>query len=173
MNRCNRVVPAIIGAFIVIMGISIITGISIPIFRIIFGLFFVYLGIVVITKKRFFCSGKRGERYFNDERITVTNDSLEKEYSLLFGKGYYDFTALSASNNKKIKISVAFGALEVKINKEDPVKIVITSAFAKASTPDGTVISFGSHEYTTTTFDKNKNYILIEADVAFGSLIIS
>jgi len=173
MKNTGKTVPLIIGAFIVLMGISIITGISFPIFRILFGLFFIYLGFVVITKKSRFCCGRRNQKFFSDDKVSTTNDTLDKEYSVVFGKATYDFTGVTAdSGNKIIKINIAFGAAVIKINKDNPVKVTVNSAFSGAKTPDGTSISFGSHDYTTASFSQAKNHLLIDVDVAFGSVEI-
>jgi hypothetical protein len=112
---------------------------------------------------------RRKRHFYNGEKISVADGDSEKEYSLAFGKATYDFTDVG---NTVVKLSVAFGASIVKINKKAAVKVVVNTAFGSSKTPDGAIISFGQHEYTTPSFSKEKKYLLVEIDLAFGSVVV-
>ena len=170
MRNGSKFVTLMIGAFIVLLGLSIIFGI--PIFKILLGIFFIYLGFIIITRRKH-CCRRYNSTIFNDQNINITNEKIDKEYSIVFGKANYDFSDITLKDlNIIVKVSAVFSSARIKINKNLAVKIICSSAFGSCRTPDGTIISFGKHEYATSSFDSSKPYLLIEADTAFGSLEI-
>jgi hypothetical protein len=181
MHNGSKIFTVIIGAFIVLMGLSIIFGLVIPIFKILLGIFFIYLGFMILTRRRHWRHWhhhhhhwkERNSTIFDEESINITNDKIDKEYSIVFGKANYDLSEITLKDsNIVVRVSVVFGSAVIKINKNTPVKAICSAAFGSARTPDTTIISFGKHDFTTANFDEKKPYLYIEADVAFGNLEI-
>jgi hypothetical protein len=168
MRSFGKVFPLIAGVAVVVLGLSIIFDIGFPFFRLLVGGLFIYWGIILITKKsykkRYSCRG---------EKINVADKEFEKEYSLFFGKTSYDLTEVSPSTGGSVvKVNIAFGAGVIKINKKAAVKVIVNTAFGSAKTPDGTMITFGQHEYTTPSFSADKKHLVVDVDLAFGSVVV-
>jgi len=175
MRNSSKIFTILVGAFIVLMGLSIIFGLVIPIFKILLGIFFIYLGFVIITKRRHWhhWHHRHNSTIFEEQSINISAEKIDKEYSVVFGKANYDFSNINLKDgNITVKVSVVFGRAVIRLNKEMAVRISCSVAFGSSKTPDGVMISFGKHEYDTSSFDMNKPHIYIDADTAFGSLEI-
>ncbi len=163
------------GALLIIIGITAIVNvlfhIHIPLARIIFAFLLIYIGIWFLSGGRFGWPQQGNNVIFNDLQITVTKPSTE-EYNVIFAKGTVDLTGITMDKGIiKVKLNVVFGSGVIKINPAIPTKIIIDSPFAAARMPDGNNITFGSgYTYQTKTFKEDQDYLVIKADVVFGSL---
>jgi len=89
------------GALLLVIGIALIIkvvfNIDFPVFKILVGVFFIFLGIKVLFGRVLIPEGKIGpeETIFNERVYEHTENG--KEYSVIFGKGEYDFTDVDLS----------------------------------------------------------------------------
>lgn len=158
------------GIIIVIIGISIILNsifnINIPIFKIILALFFIYLGVSMITQ----------ESITKDSpNLTLFSESLdtkkpkEDEYNTIFGTSKLDLTDLDTKNS--FKSNTIFGTTTIYVNTNKSTKIEASSAFSQIIMPSKDSVNFGSLTYKTASFDE-ENYIDIKISAVFASVEI-
>lgn len=157
------------GILLVIIGLSIILKIifGISVFRIIFALFLIFIGIVILT-------GKANIFHQQIESKTQTLPQGNNEYNVIFGKNRFDFRDYKFENKKKVKIQVntVFGECEILISKNIPVHIKIDAAFATATFPDNNSVVFGTSHYTSPSYKDSEHKLIIECAVVFGKLSI-
>ncbi len=164
------------GTVVILMGLSIILnavfGIHIPLFRIIFALILIYIGIKILTGGSCW-RNDRMNACFNEK--TVCSSSVkDNDYSIVFGKANYDLSAISLEGKSiNASVNVVFGEAKVKVNTNMPVRIVAGSAFGEAVLPNGNTVAFGKSIYESPSFKEGSPALNIKADVAFGSLKIS
>jgi predicted membrane protein len=141
--------------------------------KIFIGLFLVFLGLKVLFGSNnlpHIHSGRHdtifGEKVYNEPE-------KGKEYSVLFGKGVYDFTDVDLSEGDfNVKLSTVFGETVVKINSDMPVRIDTDAVFAGTDLPDGNKSVFGSAQYVSDSWSRDTSSLNIKADVVFGGLKI-
>jgi hypothetical protein len=156
------------GSFFILLGLSVILKhtmhIDIPIARIFFGLFFVYLGAQIIagTGRR---SGTDCNVVFADRKVTA--DAKSGEYNVVFGKGAVDLTD-EAMKGSSVKVNTIFGDCELKVKKDAPVLVKATSAFGAVELPDGSTAAFGNALYRTKAYQEGKPHLAVEAVAVFG-----
>jgi len=159
------------GIAIILAGILLIidyyADLNISIIRMLVAVAFIYVGIRVLFKKQLFNS--KGNIFFSDASYRI--EEPEKEYSIVFSSGKIDLTGIS-EDAKNIKVKVAFGEGSILLNPNKPVKIRLTSAFGEGILPDGSAANFGTTYYKSKN-EENKEYLTIDASVAFGEMIIS
>lgn len=159
------------GLLIILIGVSIIINVTfnikLPLFRIIAALIFIFIGLSILFKG--FGPNKSNDVIFNKSELAYQSDN--KEYNVIFGKGNIDLSSLKeVPENTTLEINCIFGEGDVILNTDIPVKLKIDSAFASAQAPDGNSITFGNYTYKTESFDTNKPYLKIKANVVFGAL---
>jgi predicted membrane protein len=162
------------GVIIVILGLSIIVnvlfGVRIPIVRILFAIFLIWLGITLLTGGSFWSKNKHAA-IFEEKKIDTISPS--GKYDIVFGKGVIDLSNIVLKDEVyKVEVNTVFGSGTIEISKEMPAKVVVNSVFAGASMPDGNTIAFGQYTYKSDSLKDNKNYLLVNASVVFGGLQI-
>lgn len=170
----------IFGIFFILFGMSLIFniffGINIPIFKIFFAFFFIYLGIkIIIGFPTFnFCTHvTHKETTFHGQTINEEFSSKKDSYNYVFGSGVLDLSNIKIENNKplNIDVNVVFGNGTIKLNPNIPTKIKLTGAFSSTELPDKTSIALGSHTYFTHPTEQEPQ-INIHANVVFGKLLV-
>ena len=165
------------GVFILLVGVALIIkvifNVDFPVVKIFLGLFLVFLGLKVLLTKNDFMRGHTGpnETLFSERVYNIPEKG--KDYSVLFGKGVYDFTNVDLSDGDfRVKISTVFGESIIKIDGDMPVKIDTDAVFAGADLPDGNKSVFGSAQYVSDSWNSDTASLRIKADVVFGGLKI-
>lgn len=156
------------GVVLILLGISAILrtfNINIPFGRFFFGLFIIYLGLIILTGGNIFKHSQQNI-IFNELDIKIT-DTINDEYNIIFGSGVIDLTEISPEKAKSVEINTIFGSSEILINPNIPVIIKASSVFGKVSLPNGNSISFGDYKYTSD--NKDSEPIIVEVNVVFGS----
>ena len=160
------------GIVLVLFGVSVIVNVvfhvHIPLMRIIFGLFLVYLGVQVLT-------GHRWHSFRNTccRSESVFQSSSGNDYSVVFGKNTVDLTNIPAdTKNRNFKVATVFGASVVTVPSNVPVIIKATSAFGGMNFPNGTTISFGEYVYKNKLYEGQADAIKMEIDLVFGGCTI-
>jgi len=163
------------GAFLLLLGIALIIkvvfNIDFPVFKILFGLFLVVFGLKVLFGRTFMHHGQIGpnETIFN-ERIYETPEN-HREYSVVFGKGVYDFTNIDLSEGSfYTEVNTVFGGSVIKIDDSMPVKITADAVFAGAELPGGNTAVFGNASYTTDSYRPDTASVNIKVNAVFGGV---
>ncbi len=133
----------------------------------------IYAGFTLITgspnnsfKKSFHQSINFGNR-----TIKVTDPKSYEKYTIMFGKGLFDFSKINLTDKVKIKINTVFGHSTILLNPNIPTRIVINSSFSNVLLPDKMEASFGEFVYKTGPAD-TEPLLEIKATVSFGNLYI-
>jgi predicted membrane protein len=160
------------GVVLILIGlgviINVVFGIKIPIFRTIFALFLIYLGIQMLTGISFWSKSKKSA-VFEEKAIEVI--TAADKYDVVFGKGEIDLSGIELKDqNVRVDINTIFGGSVIKIDPAIPTKIVASSAFGGAHLPDGNVVAFGQYTYKTENFKSAEKHLLIHAAVVFGGI---
>lgn len=163
------------GAFLVIIGIALVIkvvfNLDFPVFKVLIGLFFIFLGLKLLFGRVLIPHGHVGphETIFN-ERVYERPES-DKEYSVVFGKGTYDFTDVDLSKGDfHAKISTVFGGTVILVNRDMPVRIDADAVFAGAELPGGNTAVFGSTSYMSDSYREGAAALRVKVDVVFGGV---
>jgi len=164
------------GVVLVILGVlfilSAVFHFQVPVFRIFFAILFIWMGISVLSGGwRHVGMGWRGDRGWRSETEVRAGENVQKEYSVIFGKGNINLTGVTVKEGTvQTEINTVFGSTVIKMNPGIPAKVILNSAFSSARMPDGNVTTFGEYTYKTPSFKEGENALIIKADVVFGSL---
>lgn len=161
------------GLFLILIGILYtlrsIFNWNIPIFRIVFALFIIYLGVSMLIGGSSPTHPKRPD--LQDHTPIIKSSS--EEYTILFGQGTLDLAALAGEGRAVPKsMQTLFASGTLRVDPKIPIKVRVNAAFAWAQMPDGNGIAFGQYIYKTPSFDPEQEFIDIEANVVFGELKI-
>jgi len=152
----------------VLLVIKNLLHLNIPVFKILVGIFFVYLGVSMLAGG--FSKKTGSEIIFSSG--TTTADTTEKNYNVIFGSGVLDFSRLSPSDTVRVyEVNVIFSSAELRMNPAIPYEVKATAVFGSAETPDDKTVSFGSR-YSSAAGDSASAKIIIEANTVFGSMDI-
>ena len=163
------------GGLLILIGVSAILksfNINIPILRIAFALFFIYLGLSIFFGHSLFLEKDRNTVIFSETNIRV-EELNQREFNIIFGKGVVDLRGISIEDDELIEINTIFGSADVIIPDDIPVVIRASSVFGSASLPDGNNVTFGDLSYRSPKQEGTKNRLTVKANVVFGGLDIT
>lgn len=169
---------AIWGIILVIIGlgliIKVVFNVDLPIFKILFALFFIYLGIKILFGSfniNFKVSSDANDVIFSEARFT--DISNKDDYNVMFGKAEFDLRDYELKPGRnKLKVNTIFAGTEIFLNSDMPVKVKSESVFGGSQLPDGSSTGFGTSYYTSDNFDENNDHLVIYTDVVFGGVEI-
>ena len=163
------------GAFLLLLGVALIIkvvfNVDFPVFKVLVGIFLVLLGLKVLFGRTIFA-----ERHFDAEDTVFServydNPKSGKEYTVLFGKGVYDFTNVDLEQgNFRAKVSTVFGGTQIIVPADKPVRVTADAVFAGAELPDGNNAVFGTSVYESESWRPDTTSIEIKVDVVFGGV---
>lgn len=161
------------GVILIVLGVLLLVrhlfNLNIPVFRILLGAIFIFIGISIAFGG--FRGGKGSDIVFSSQNIEVLTP--EREYNFIFGNGVVDFSKIPPPDKvQNVKVNTIFSDGTIIINPQTPLVIKTNAAFSSANMPDGNSISFGNYSYKTKTFSPGSNYLEIETSVVFGKLSI-
>ena len=169
----------LVGGLIILLGLGIIVNVifhvHIPIVKILFGLFLIYIGLKIILGPWFFPPihhGEWGHAVFHHRTYRgFSGDS--KEYSAVFGKAVVDLRGIELKEKiTRIKVHAVFGGAEVILDEKTPVRIKADAVFGEVKLPENITAAFGTSTYQSKNFNENQNYLLIEGASVFGGIVI-
>jgi hypothetical protein len=171
-----KMAPAVFwGILLVVIGLSIIFRIlfDVNLFRVLLAVILILIGIKILVggKGIFNIRTDRNDVIFNERTFAETPEN-KAEYNVVFARSVFDYrnTSIRADRPVKVKINTLFGSTVIKVDENTPVKIKVDAVFAGAKLPDGNTIVFGSGFWQGDSPEPEGNYIIIDADVVFGSL---
>ncbi len=152
--------------------IRFVFNVDFPVYKVLIAGFFIYLGIRILFGSfgsigTFNVHSGPNDVLFSEKEFVEPENN--KEYNIIFGKGNFDFRDVDLSQgNMSVKISTVFGASELVIDRDMPVRINADAVFAGAELPDGNTAVFGSSTYESESFTPDSNHLKIKLDVVFG-----
>lgn len=169
------------GVVIILIGLSVLLGavfgINLPILKILFGLFLVYLGIKVIfgafSWNFNFQNEKRStdhEAVFSKSQFQYPNSKNAKEYVTVFGSSQLDLTMAGDLSGQSLETVTVFGESEIVVKKGTPLRIESNTVFAKSELPGKNISAFGQFFYTTPGLKEGDPAMALKVTVVFGSL---
>lgn len=156
--------------FIII--IKVVFKVDIPVFRLLFALLFIYIGLRILFGGSWF-SGKDNNYLFTEAKInTVTPD--DRELKIIFAQGDIDLSGYEPRPGKnKLEISVVFASSTIKLPEGLPVSIKSDVVFGSAKLPAERSAAFGSTRYKSPGYDEKTDKLSIELNVVFGAAEVS
>lgn len=167
----------------VILLVQTVFKIDLPVMRILFGVFLIYMGLKVIF-------GSFGQRmsYFKVHTVSSDTESIftqnnmkakgsdgqiNKKFSTVFGSSKLDLRGLSAEElSHEIKIDSAFGRTQVLTDSNTPIKAEIDTGFAGVTIRGQKISSFGETFFQTSDYSVDKPALKLNIDAAFGEVIV-
>ncbi len=158
------------GALLILFGISLILkytlNIDIPVIRIFFALFLIYLGVKIIFGG--FHKEQAGPNVFFHCR-NVQAAAKDGEYNVVFGKGVIDLTGVPfKGQDMTVAANTVFGSSTVKIKKDIPTLVRANAAFGNAKLPDGNTAAVGTYLYKNKAYQEGKPCLTLNLNVVFG-----
>ncbi|MFN4216679.1 MAG: hypothetical protein ACK4HQ_04695 [Brevinematales bacterium] len=164
-----------IGALFILFGVSLIVKafwhVDLPLFRIGFALFLIYIGLGLIFQPPW--KGISGERVVQEgsERSWIFSSAkvnLEEGISTfhsIFSSVEADFSSLRTHEPGIIQCNAVFGSLEVSLPADVPVRLEGHAVFGSVEFPDKRSVSFGSLS------SEAQGKVVIVANAIFGSVV--
>ena len=162
-----------IGILLIVGGIGIILNIlfdiNLPVFKIMFALFFIYLGLNLFFGDLKAISIHPGDNASIFGETHFKGFPKDNEYTVIFGYAKIDISEEdSASLPGILEINTIFGGCDLIIDPNHPVKIKGDVAFGSAELPGKKESAFGTVTYKSLGYDEGKNALKIEANTIFG-----
>ena len=169
----------LMGVLIILLGLGIIINVffhvNIPIFKILVGIVFIYIGLKVILGNWFTFPMRqwRCEDTVFSNRTYHGLSGETNEYNAVFGRAVIDLRSIELTEKvTRVKINAIFGGAEVILDKDIPVRIKAEAVFGGVELPENVAGGFGSASYRSKDFDRNKNHLRIDASSVFGGIEI-
>jgi len=162
------------GALVIIAGILIILGgvfkINIPIFRTLFALFIIYIGVRMLMGSFGGSWKSRGDNadVFSSSQYRVTNADLGKEYNAVFGSQKIDLSGLTLDQDASIEFNAVFGSIEIRVPANLNLRVKGSAVFGSTQFPNGTQAVFGDQTFSTEQGSGPR--LDVEANAVFGSV---
>jgi hypothetical protein len=164
------------GLFFVIIGVWFMVRryvpVNIPIFRVIFAVFFVWLGIRILISSPW--DQNTRPSVFSERVLEYSGAGSNGDQTVLFNSANFDLTQIKPEGSDVHKtVSVVFGSGTLRLNPAVPTLVRLSTAFGSISTPDGKSTVFGDSEYRTPAYKDGAPALVIKASAVFGSLRIT
>jgi predicted membrane protein len=160
------------GVVLMLLGLSIIVKmifhIDIPVFRTIFALVLIYLGLRLLFGWNWCHKQNCHSTWFNNSTITAT--AAGSKYDVIFGQSKIDLRNITAiDGDREVNVDVVFGSADVLMNPNVPYIIKSDVVFGAASMPgQGDFSTFGEREYTSKAYVAGQPHVVVKLDVVFG-----
>ncbi|MGZ3706644.1 MAG: hypothetical protein ACXVA8_11490, partial [Bdellovibrionota bacterium] len=141
------------------------------VFRILFALFFIYLGVRMLW-------GDFGFRVkaepFRDSHSAVFSEGdfkygegKHQSFTVVFGDGKLDLS--QASGDEPVEVHSVFGNMDVYLDPKKITQVRANSVFGEVSLPDGQTVSFGSLQ-TRAPDQPGEPKLKVHAHCVFGGI---
>jgi predicted membrane protein len=164
-----------------ILFIQYIFKVDLPILRILFGVFFVYLGFKLVAGAfSVRVSGFQIEDTKTDSKAIFTesvfshqsqNGVVNEKFTTVFGTSVLDLSKLTEEDLRATyKIETAFGKTEIITDGQIPILANVEVGFSSVKVRDQSVVSIGNAKITTSNYDAAKPALKLNIETAFGSV---
>ena len=163
------------GLFLIVIGVWFMVKryipVQIPVFRVIFAVFFVWLGIRILISSPW--NPETRTAVFSERALEFGGDASSGDQTVLFNSANFDLTQIKPEGGDVHKtVSVIFGSGTLRLNPDVPAIVRLSTAFGSISTPDGKSVVFGDSEYRTPAYKDGVPALVVKASAVFGSLRI-
>lgn len=168
----------------VILLIQQVLGIHLPIFKLCFGVFLVYMGLKVIfgafgMNFRVWDAKKMStdtEAIFSESEFKIKSDGsgrANSNFTTVFGKSTLDTTQFSKEElSQPIKVDNVFGHTLILTDPSIPLKVQANVAFGHIQVRDQKFSFIGDNLMTTPGFEETKPHLFIQVSSVFGEVSI-
>lgn len=160
-----------------IMILNYVFGIQLPIFKILFALGLIFIGIKILFGSSAPFNAKKvasnRQAIFAESSFSYTENSDNNEYSVVFGSAKLDLTDIDPSKNHKIIVHTVFGGQTIILPANLAYKIKSTTAFGEIVTPVGKQSVFGDNISQSTDFDPDQPHLELKIDTVFGQTLVT
>jgi len=162
------------GVVLILLGLSVVVKavfhIDIPLFRILFALVVIYLGVRVLVGG--FGGIRSGHSVVFGESDMRPAEGVN-DYKVVFGQGALDLSGEAApASVRRLEFKTVFGSGRLILPRDVPVRVKVSAAFGNARFPNGGNVAFGDHVYQSDAWSEGRPGFEIEATVVFGELVI-
>ncbi|HUO58269.1 MAG TPA: LiaF domain-containing protein [bacterium] len=158
------------GLFFILLGVSVIVKhllhVDIPVVRFFFAFFLIYLGVQIIL------GGFRKESpspnvVFDQGKVEVAGK--DGQYNVIFGKGVIDLGKVDLKDKGiTLEANTIFGSSTVKLNAAVPTLVKASAAFGDARLPDSSTAAIGTSLYKNKAYREGKPCLTLNLNVVFG-----
>lgn len=162
------------GVVLILLGLSVVVKavfhIDIPLFRILFALVVIYLGVRVLVGG-FGGIQSRHSVVFGERDMRPVAGT--RSYAVVFGQGALDLSGEKAPESARhLEFNTVFGSGRLILPRDVPVRVKASAVFGNARFPNGNNVAFGDHVYQSDAWNDGRPGLEIEATVVFGELVI-
>ncbi len=134
------------GVLLILLGLSVILKavfhIDLPLFRILFAVLLIYLGVRVLVGERGCGPGGHSVLFGRQDLRPVDG---QDRYAIIFAQGSLDLSELAAAGTSRtIELSTIFGEGRLIVPQGVPFRIEASAAFASVRLPNGNSVAFGT-----------------------------
>lgn len=173
------------GIFITIIGVVVLVNslfdIKLPLFRILFAVLLIYLGVHI------FSGTKPDMNLIGDARATdhqavfansmfsypPAQDRTFSHYSTIFGNSTLDLSNIPHPELINLHFYVIFGNSQIVIKKGTPLRIEAETIFGRTLALQRNIESFGKLSYADPSIRTDVPALTLKASVVFGQLKIA
>ena len=167
------------GIVIIVVGLCVllgaIFGINIPILKILFGLFLLYMGIKVLMGAFSFqfTAEKRSsdhEAVFSEGKFQYPNSKDSKEYVTVFGRSELDLSGAEDLNSKTLESVTVFGESVIYVKKGQALRIESNTVIGQSEMPGKNISAFGKFQYQSPGLAPTDAALTLEVTAVFGAV---
>ena len=154
-----------------------IFGIDIPIFKILAGVFLVYLGIKLIFGSFHWnfelnaeARSTDSEAVFSQSTFQYPNTKNINEYVTVFGGSVLDLRSIDNPESINLESVSVFGNSQIIVKKGTPLRVAVTSAFGKTEMPGKNISVIGEFQYVTPGLKDEDPALTLKTTAVFGTV---
>lgn len=164
------------GVVIIFIGVSLIVNylfkIDLPIFKILFALLIIYIGVkILLGSFNFKSSSYEDDRSGVFTKTEMTPESLSKkdEFSIVFGNSKIDLRNTQFESGTKLEMNAVFGSMDVKLPPDVFVSLEASSVFGSVRGAERSIDGIGEQESEWGDASKGR-HLRIKANAVFGNV---
>lgn len=163
--------------------LNAIFGIDLPIMRILFGVFLVYIGVSILFGAFHLRIGNKissdTEAIFSKSEFVYhssgggdnnhSKSRINREFTTVFGEGVLDLLDVEVADKSiPIKVNSVFGTTTIKIKRGLPFRVKSNVVFGSAELPERNYNALGQFQYNSPAAGESGPALRIELNVVFG-----
>lgn len=168
----------------ILMLVNYVFGIHLPIFRVLFSLFVIYLGLNML----FGAFNLKVHRLASDDAAIFSSStfqfdltdgnkrdssSYDKEFKTVFGEGTLDLSDVQiGQSDVDLSVKTVFGQTLVYLKKGTPFRVHTKTVFGNTELPGKNQSVIGKFNYQSENLRDQDPALNIDAEVVFGSLVV-
>jgi predicted membrane protein len=181
------------GLFFIAVGVlflvNYVFGIHLPVFRILFALFLIYLGVsflfgsfgvklstkfsatdhvAIFSKSEF----EFKESEIGGQKVEESQQEDKRHFQTVFGHSKLDLSARQDLKGQKLRLTTVFGQTRILVKKGTPLWVDSTTVFGSTHLPGENFNAFGEFKYRSPGVTEKAQALNIQTEVVFGELSV-